>query len=285
MRHETELIAFADFEALRRGVGEEQAVGLLHSLLLDEMACPLRIRWLRELIRRSLARFPDLAGRARPPFLERVLGAVDAPGTIAAWRAGTVTFAELATLTRAPRALYEAHCRLLDIQPEFWPGPEGDLVAALEGDDTEGSPPAPASAPPKADASGATRPGQPTGLSSMQSLLGRQEYERFRRRLERFPLLPELLAAIELDPGLDQDLLQFIQDQCPLSQPNTDPIEALSGWLQSFAAARALPARVPPGPKQVRLDRPPRYRKANAGGGEDRQTVSGRLPRGRAPKS
>jgi hypothetical protein len=57
-----------------------------------------------------------------------VLDAVDDPGIIAAWREGKVTFAELEALTRAPRSLYEAHCRLLDREPERWPGEDQDMV-------------------------------------------------------------------------------------------------------------------------------------------------------------
>jgi RNA polymerase sigma-70 factor (subfamily 1) len=55
---------------------------------------------------------------------------MDDPGMITAWREGKITFAELEALTRAPRALYEAHCRLLDCNPEPWPGEE-DLVDEL----------------------------------------------------------------------------------------------------------------------------------------------------------
>src|SRR5206468_3502444 len=39
----------------------------------------------------------------------------------------------LEAMTRAPRALYEAHCRLLDREPEPWHGEEGDLITELAG--------------------------------------------------------------------------------------------------------------------------------------------------------
>jgi hypothetical protein len=61
----------------------------------------------------------------------RVLAAVDDPGLITAWRESKVTFAELEVMTHAPRVLYEAHCRLLDREPEPWPGEEEDMTELL----------------------------------------------------------------------------------------------------------------------------------------------------------
>jgi MoxR-like ATPase len=130
MRNDIRALALADFTALGRQ-SEEQAVYLLQSLLLDEKACGLRLAWLREATRRVRARFTELTPTPRPEFLSRVLGAVDDPGIISAWREGKVTFAELEALTRAPRALYEAYCRLLGRDPEPWPGEEEDLVTEL----------------------------------------------------------------------------------------------------------------------------------------------------------
>jgi hypothetical protein len=232
MRSDTRLSAFADFKALREG-NEKQAVYRIQALLLDEAACALRIRWLREAVTQARADFPGLGPAPRPAFLDRVLGAVQEPGTIAAWMEGRVTFAELEALTRAPRALYEAQCRLLGRDPEPWPDWGGDLAVFPEADTTSGPPPGPP--PPAVDV---TRPGQPTGLTSMRSLLGRQEYERFRRRLERSPLLPELLAAIELDPGLDRQLLRFMQEQGSPRQPGADAVETMLDWLGAFARSR-----------------------------------------------
>jgi hypothetical protein len=131
MRYDIQYLALADFSALAR-LGEEQAIYLLQSLLLDEKACRLRIAWLREEARQVRARFPGRTPPPRPDFLRRVLEAVDEPGIIAAWREGKLTYAELEALTRAPRALYEAHCRLLDRQPEPWPGDEIDMVSEVE---------------------------------------------------------------------------------------------------------------------------------------------------------
>jgi hypothetical protein len=119
------VLALADFAAPGRQ-SEEKAVFLLQSLLLDEQACRLRITWLREAVRQGQARFPNLAPGPRPAFLRRVLDAVDDPGTITAWREGKVTFTELEALTRAPRSLYEAHCRLLGREPEPWSNEEED---------------------------------------------------------------------------------------------------------------------------------------------------------------
>jgi hypothetical protein len=228
MRNDTPLVAFADFVALRRA-GEEPAVHLLQRLLLDETACRLRIAWLREAVAQARARFPDLGERPRPEFLERVLDAVTAPGALAAWRDGTVTFPELEALTRAPRALYEAHCRLLGLEPGPWGPGEGDLVVLPEV----------AAGPLPGDGEGpAASPSQFTSLTSMSALLGRADYERFRQRLERYPLLPDLLEAIELDRGLDRQLLHFIQDQCRRGRPEADVIETMIGWLRAFAVAQ-----------------------------------------------
>jgi hypothetical protein len=127
MRNDIRALALADFSALGRE-SEEKAVYLLQSLLLDEEACRIRIAWLRKAVQQARARFPGLTPRPRPEFLSRVLAAVEEPGTIAAWREGKVTFAELEAMTRAPRALYEAHCRLLGCALESWPGEEEDLV-------------------------------------------------------------------------------------------------------------------------------------------------------------
>jgi hypothetical protein len=131
MRHDIRVLALADFSALAR-LGEEQAVYLLGALLLDEKACRLRIAWLREVARKVRVRFPELTPRPRPDFLRRVLDAVDDPGLITAWREGKLTYAELEALTRAPRALDEAHCRLLDRKPEPWPREEEDMVTEVE---------------------------------------------------------------------------------------------------------------------------------------------------------
>jgi hypothetical protein len=123
MRNDIRALALADFGALGRQ-NEEQAVYLLQSLLLDEKACRLRIAWLRDAAERARACVPGLVPRPRPEFLDRVLSAVDEPGIIAAWRQRKIPFAELEALTRAPRVLYEAHCRLLGREPEPWPGEE-----------------------------------------------------------------------------------------------------------------------------------------------------------------
>jgi MoxR-like ATPase len=132
MRNDIRVLALADFNALARQ-SEEQAVYLLGSLLLDEKACQLRIAWLREAARQVRERFPGRTPPPRPAFLRRVLEAVDDPGIIAAWREGKLTYAELEAFTCAPRALYEAHCRLLDREPESWPGEEDDMVTELRG--------------------------------------------------------------------------------------------------------------------------------------------------------
>jgi MoxR-like ATPase len=124
------VLALANFAALGRQ-GEEKAVYLLQSLLLDVQACGLRIAWLRKAVQQARNRFPDLAPAQRPEFLRRILDAVDDPGIVAAWRARKVTFGDLEELTRAPRALYEVHCRLLGIEPEPWPGPEDDMIPQL----------------------------------------------------------------------------------------------------------------------------------------------------------
>jgi hypothetical protein len=131
MRIDIRALALAGFTALGRQ-NEEKAVYLLQSLLLDEKACQLRIAWLRQVARQVRGRFPDLAPCPRPEFLRRVLDAVEDPGIIAAWRQGKVTFAELEAMTRAPRALYEAHCRLLECEAEPWPGEEEDMVTEVE---------------------------------------------------------------------------------------------------------------------------------------------------------
>jgi hypothetical protein len=128
MRNDIRALALVDFGALGRE-SVEKAVYLLQSLLLDEKACRLRIAWLRKATQQARARFPDLSPRPRPGFLRRVLAAVDDPGIIAAWREGKVSFAELEAMTRAPRALYEAHCRLLGREPEAWSGEEEDIVS------------------------------------------------------------------------------------------------------------------------------------------------------------
>ncbi len=133
MRVDIRALALADFSALRRE-SEEKAVYLLQSLLLDEKACRLRVAWLRKAVQQVRGRFPALAPRPRPEFLSRVLAAVDDPGLIIAWREGKVTFAELEAMTRAPRALYEAHCRLLGCEPEPWDGEEEALITETEGE-------------------------------------------------------------------------------------------------------------------------------------------------------
>jgi MoxR-like ATPase len=130
MRHDIRALALADFGALGRQ-SEEQAVYLLQSLLLDEEACRLRIAWLREAARQARARVPGLTPCPRPGFLNRVLAAVDDPGFITAWRQNQVSFAELEAMTRAPRALYEARCRLLDRKLDPWPGEEEDMVTDI----------------------------------------------------------------------------------------------------------------------------------------------------------
>ncbi len=130
MRNDIRALALADFTVLGRQ-SEEQAVSLLQSLLLDEKACGLRLAWLREAARRVRARFPELTPPPRPEFLSRVLAAVDDPGLIAAWREGKAPFPELEAMTRAPRVLYEAHCRLLGHEPEPWSGEEEDMVTEL----------------------------------------------------------------------------------------------------------------------------------------------------------
>jgi len=149
VRPDIRFLALADFDALGRQ-GEEAGVCRLQSLLLNEQACLLRVTWLREMGRQARSRFPDLVPRPRPEFLERVLAAVNDPGIIAAWRQGTITFEELEALTRAPRALYLAHCLLLDRQPEPWPADEEDLLTETEilttnrVEDSETTGPAPA---------------------------------------------------------------------------------------------------------------------------------------------
>jgi hypothetical protein len=226
MRSDIRALGLADFAAL--GNSEEQAVYLLQSLLLDEQACRLRIAWLREMSRQARACFPDRVPAARPRFLEQVLAAVDELGIIAAWRQGKVTFAELEGLTRAPRALYEAHCLVLQRQPEQWPADEGDLIT-----ETEALKPGPVD-----ENASATGPAQPTGMTSMSALLGAAEYERFRQRLERYPLLPELLSALELNAGLAGAFLSFIQEQCRAWQHGADLIDTMIHWLEAFAVAQ-----------------------------------------------
>jgi hypothetical protein len=131
MRNDIRALALADFDALGRQ-NEEKAIYLLQSLLLDENACRLRIAWLRKAVQQARERVPTLTAQPRPAFLNRVLAAVDDPGIITAWRESKVAFAELDAMTRAPRALYEAHCRLLEREPELWPDYEGDLITKLE---------------------------------------------------------------------------------------------------------------------------------------------------------
>src|SRR2546429_209490 len=132
MRNDIRALALADFSALGRQ-SEEQAVYLLQSLLLDEKACQLRIAWLQDATRRAKACVPGLVAPPDPEFLDRVSSAVDEPGIITAWRQGKIAFDELEAMTRAPRVLYEAHCRLLGREPEPWPGEltEGKLLEVI----------------------------------------------------------------------------------------------------------------------------------------------------------
>jgi hypothetical protein len=222
--------AFTDFAVLARH-DQERAVFLLQALLLDEKACPLRIAWLRQAVRHARRRFPDLPCRGRPAFLVKVLAAVDSPGLIAAWRAGRVDFTELEALTRAPRALYEAHCTLLGLDPASWPDGEDDLVTALD----ELIETIPVGSEAASPVSWPTR-----GETAMSGLLSREEYERFRERLQHYPLLAELLAAVEMDPALDRQLLRFILDRCRQRQPGggapagADAVDLVLYWLGEF---------------------------------------------------
>jgi DNA-directed RNA polymerase specialized sigma24 family protein len=130
MPNDNRALPWADITSLARA-SEERAVYLLQALLLDEEACRLRIGWLREAARQARDCFPDLTPHPRPAFLVRVLNAVSEPGIVAAWKERKVSWPELEALTRAPRALYEAHCRLLGSTPEPWPGEEEDMVTEL----------------------------------------------------------------------------------------------------------------------------------------------------------
>jgi hypothetical protein len=189
----------------------------LQSLLLDEKACRGRIAYLRELAARGESEFPELCRTAVRQDFSREIQLIGELGVIEAVRQGRIDPARLDALTWEPDALWQAHEALVGTE---------EVPAQVQGETCA-----------EAAAMEATRPVGYTKLAQMQ------DWEQLRRRLR--PYLPPMLERVGMDPGLADELLEFLVSRAD-DLGGRRFRDRLPEWLGDFAARHqfAAPARL-----------------------------------------